>query len=304
MLFIFLGILIGFLTPIQTALNSKIASSVNSSLIAPFISFIVGLFPAMALTFIIDQSLLFDLSVFNLENIWAWSGTILGVVYLIGIILLFHHLGSVQSAILPILGQIMMGLIIDTLGLFHSTQIPLTLSKIIGALLVTSGVLGTVFFKHKKDTTKHTHTTSWQIFGVILGALVAIQIAQNAQLGYLMHSSIKAGLWAFIIGTIILFIMIIIKRETKEFKTLMQQKLPLHAYLGGIIGCIYIMVSIFITPHIGTGLSVISNLIGVTVGGLIIEHFGLFNSPQHKINVLQIISLIIMLIGACSIQFL
>ena len=54
------------------------------------------------------------------EPLWIWFGGLLGVVALTGNILLFPHLGAVQTVVLPIAGQIMMGVVIDHFGFFDS----------------------------------------------------------------------------------------------------------------------------------------------------------------------------------------
>lgn len=306
MFYILIGIVIGFILPFQTLLNGKLSHISNSALVSSFISFFIGTIPLFILTRIIEQSIFFDTALLSLNHLWLFSGTIIGVIYVTGITMLFNHLGAVQSVILPILGQIIMGLLTDTFGLFHTTAIPLTHFKLLGALFVTLGILGTVLFK-KGERQTHTHTTHhslWQIIGVFLGVIVAIQTTLNAQLGVLMQSGIKTSLWAFIIGTIILFIAVLSKGQLSQLSTLLKSKTPAYYYLGGTIGCLFLTCSIFITTFIGTGLSIMANLIGLTAGGLFIEHFGLLNSSKNKINLLQLFSLLFMLIGIYCIQFL
>ncbi len=72
---------------------------------------------------------------------WIWIGGICGVVFLTGNILLFPKLGGVQTVVLPVLGQILMGLTIDNFGLFYSQQTSLTAFRIAGAVLVLLGVV-------------------------------------------------------------------------------------------------------------------------------------------------------------------
>ena len=55
---------------------------------------------------------------FSTEPWWIWIGGALGVIYLTGNIVLFPKLGSVQTVIMPILGQIVMSMLIDNFGWF------------------------------------------------------------------------------------------------------------------------------------------------------------------------------------------
>lgn len=72
------------------------------------------------------------------------AGWAVGVVYLTGNILLFPKLGSVQTVIMPVLGQILAGLLIDNFGWFDSPQSTLTMTRFLGAILVLAGVIITV----------------------------------------------------------------------------------------------------------------------------------------------------------------
>lgn len=116
-----------------------------------------------------------------------------------------------------------MGLIIDTNGYFHATQIPLSLLRILGAILVVGGVLTVSLAKENSGTTitssttttKTTTTTAtsktppltlwlWRLFGVFTGMASATQVAVNGYLGLLLHSPVKSSVISFVVGVIIL----------------------------------------------------------------------------------------------------
>lgn len=124
MLTILIGLIIGIGLPMQTSINSRLKVSVGSPFVASLISFSLGTLFLALITLLIDKSLLFPLNLFGKEPFWLWIGGLLGVIYLTSNILLFPKLGSVQTVIMPILGQIIMGLIIDNFGLFGSLVQP------------------------------------------------------------------------------------------------------------------------------------------------------------------------------------
>lgn len=143
MLWILLGILAGLVLPIQTLVNTRLRASTGTPFSSSMISFAVGtitlLIVATAVTggdYGITQA--FD------EPLWIWFGGLLGVVALTGNILLFPHLGAVQTVALPIAGQVIMGLIVDHFGLFESPQSSLTVVRAIGAIIVLTGVVAVV----------------------------------------------------------------------------------------------------------------------------------------------------------------
>lgn len=57
-----------------------------------------------------------------------------------------------------------------------------------------------------------------------------------------------------------------------------------EAYSGGI----YVLANVELAEIFGTGLAVIIILIGLTTGGILVDHFGLFESPKKTMNVQKI----------------
>ena len=138
---IILGFLAGVGLPIQTSVNTRLRKKVGSPFNAALVSFLVGLLFLSALLLVTGQGLHIPFAQLLNEPAWIWIGGICGVVFLTGNILLFPKLGGVQTVVLPVLGQILMGLTIDNFGLFRSHQMPLTAFRVAGAALVILGVL-------------------------------------------------------------------------------------------------------------------------------------------------------------------
>ncbi|MBF0780862.1 MULTISPECIES: DMT family transporter [unclassified Granulicatella] len=301
-MFILLGIFIGFILPIQICLNTKLSQSTTSPMIATFTSFIVGSIPLAIATYIVDKSLLISSETLSTIPWWAWLGGPIGILYLMNSVILFQKLGASQAAILPILGQICTGLIIDHFGLFHANVVPINFSKAIGAICVLIGVLGTVP-KVSQHTNQSKRLALYQLLGISTGALSAIQATINGQLGVSINSSVKASLISFIFGTLICIIILLVTRPfpTKEY--FKAQYNPWWMWLGGLIGASYVLGITYLVPVIGTGLAVLTSLLGITAGGLCVEHFGWLHTPVKPITLKQFISLTIMILGILFIQF-
>ncbi|MCJ0580296.1 DMT family transporter [Enterococcus cecorum] len=89
--------------------------------------------------------LLITSDVFARTPWWAYLGGLLGMLGLTANILLFLILGSVQTVILPILGQLLMSILIDHFGLFHTLLRPLSFIRFLGLISLIVGVLLIVF---------------------------------------------------------------------------------------------------------------------------------------------------------------
>lgn len=247
------------------------------------------------------------------EPAWIWIGGICGLVFLTGNILLFSKLGGVQTVVLPVLGQILMGLIIDNFGLFYSQKTPLSVFRIAGAVMVILGVVLVSMAKENKTASeklqKSESTTLWiwRAFGIFAGMLSATQIAVNGYLGKVVGSPIKASAISFTVGIIFLAIICIVLHfkngKSESFKN-ESAKNPWWMWIGGILGGLYILANVYLSRIVGTGMTVIILLIGSTTGGILVDHFGMFESPKKPINAQKILGVLIMILGAAAIKLL
>lgn len=312
-MFILLGILMGLGLPLQTGINARLTHKLGSPYNASFVSFIIAFIFLLLLVFITEQNYFIPFGELAGEPLWIWMGGVCGFIFLTGNIVLFARLGGVQTVIFPVLGQILMGLIIDNFGLFYAPQTDLTLLRVLGAILVLLGVINVVMAKKTPDNNllnkpKRQHTLLWQIFGIIAGMLSTVQTAVNGHLGIILASPVKAAVISFIIGIVLLAVIcVIILLQRKTVSTLRieprhRENYPWWIWLGGILGGLFVLTNAYLSNIIGTGMTIIAILIGSTSGGLIIDCFGLLGSERKPVGMRQIFGIIIMIIGAAAIK--
>ncbi|WP_411706786.1 DMT family transporter [Corynebacterium sp. LaCa78] len=273
MLWILLGILAGLVLPIQTLVNTRLRASTGTPFSSSMISFAVGtvtlLIVATAITggdYGIAQA--FD------EPLWIWFGGLLGVVALTGNILLFPHLGAVQTVVLPIAGQVIMGLIVDHFGLFESPQSSLTAVRAIGAIIVLVGVIAVVATPSAATSSEDSATALWlwRLAGFIFGCFTASQSAINGHLGQVTGSPVSAALVSFAVGVTALVIVNIVLRWRPRIERPEGKPNPWWMWIGGVLGALFIFGNAALVPQIGTGLTVVAGLLGSMLGSLIIDH--------------------------------
>ncbi|WP_461240122.1 DMT family transporter [Paucilactobacillus sp. N302-9] len=297
----------------QTAINSKLRQSVGSSYLASAISFMIGMLFLFILGRLFGQPLLPSTSFVTTQPWWIWLGGVFGVIGLTGNIVLFGKLGSIQASVLPILGQIIMGIIIDQFALFGSPRQSLTWLKLFGVTLLVIGVFITIgVFSQTAPLAKQTiakmhvkHQLIYQIFGVIAGMLMASQTAINGHLGTMLGSTLQAATISFIIGFILLFLVNCATHISFNpiHNALIATKRYWWLWLGGVIGGAYILCSAWLVPMLGTGQVVILALFGQLLFSAIVEHMGLFDSFAVPIAREKIIGLIVMFISVVGIHF-
>ncbi|ETY75514.1 DMT family transporter [Lactiplantibacillus fabifermentans] len=301
-------VLMGSGLAMQTAVNSKLRSYVGSPYLASAVSFTVGAVFLIVLTLLSGVNPLVSFSTVTSNPWWIWLGGLLGVIGLTVNLLLFPKLGSIQTAVLPIFGQIIMGIIIDQFGLFSSPQSNLTVIKAVGLVLVAVGmVIATgMLSHHQKTTTTGRPNILWQLLGIGAGLLMATQTAINGHLGVVLGSSVHAAMISFTVGALILIVLVVVLRVPLTGLVKAQQAGQSYwwIWLGGFLGALYVFGSAWLVPQIGTGQVVVIALFGQLFFSALIDHFGLFESLVNKVAVARIIGLITMFLGVLSIHFL
>lgn len=310
MLPILLGLTIGFGLPLQTAINSKLRKIVGSPLLSSMVSFTVGTIFLTLATLLLTHGLTINLLLFKQQPWWIWIGGLLGVIYLTGNIVLFPYLGSVQTVIMPVVGQLIMSMLIDNFGWFDSPQHTLNLVRLGGCALVFIGVIMAVaaasLFKnrHKQFDTvsKSPHRFLWQLAGIFTGMLSAMQTAINGHLGVVLASAEKAALISFLVGTVALWLLVIIREHGIHLKPAFSTSHPWWIWIGGIIGALFVLGNAFLVPVIGTGLAVVIVLFGMITGSLLVDHFGWLGADRILIEPIQLLGIIVMLAGVILIK--
>lgn len=293
---------------IQTAINSRLGSVSGSSFLASMVSFVVGAIFLNILLILTGTSPLVNMTTITSNPWWIWLGGVLGVVGLTTNILLFPKLGSVQTAVLPIFGQIVMGQIIDQFGLFESPISKFTFIKMVGLLLVAGGMLLATgaFMPKDKMAKKQHHLLPYQLLGIFAGVLMATQTAINGHLGVILKSSLHAAMISFTVGAVLLIIIVLILPvQVSNLKIAYQDfSKQWWLWIGGFLGAIYVLGCAWLVPQIGTGQVIVLVLFGQLFFSAIIDNWGLLHSKVNPINLMRILGLITMFIGVVVLHFI
>lgn len=303
-----LGIFAGLSLPIQTSFNTELRRHLGSPYLALLVASVIA-WVFLAALFAFGDNTLFLSDILKNEPWWIFSGGLFGAIFLVGNIFLFLKLGGTMAVILPILGQIFMGFAIDTFGLFHCAQIPVTANRALGILAVIVGTFFAVIdFGKVPASGSAEKNILWKIFGILAGMSSAIQTAINGRLGVLLHHPIEAALISFSVGILLLSLVCLVlffrnlsttsssKISPKNFRG------PWWMFAGGILGALFVLTNIFLVKRIGASLSIVSTISGMILGGLAIDALGLFHAPVKRINRTRIIGIAILVIGILGIK--
>lgn len=299
-----LGIIAGLVLPMQTSINTNLKNRTGGSpFLASMLSFMIGTIALLFATLINGQSLFFSSHLFASQPHWIWLGGLFGVIGLTTNVLIFPYLGAVQTVIMPITGQILMGMIIDNFGLFDANYHAFTILRFIGVILLVIGILMVVLDKTSSDKADKAKQLPWQILGIVAGMFQASQAPVNGHLGVVLHSSIHAAFISFVVGTIILFIITgLVDKSYIHAKDAIGKGNPWWIWLGGLLGAIFVLSNAFLSPQIGAGTTVVLVLLGNLFGSVLVDKYGLLNSPKKPVGIMKYIGLVVMVIAVAIIK--
>lgn len=139
-LYLLLALLAGAVMPTQAAINNRLASSVESPVLAAFVSFFVGTV-ALFLYALLSGETLANLSGIRNASPIAWTGGLLGALFVTAAVVLVPRLGVAMTFSLIIAGQMLVTLALDHFGFLGLPVKEVSLARVGGILLITAGVV-------------------------------------------------------------------------------------------------------------------------------------------------------------------
>jgi len=135
-----LAFVAGMLGPIQAGMNAKIGKTIHDPLYAALISFMVGTIGLLTIALACRTDFSAIRQGAGLH--WAiWGAGLLGACYVTATIILTPRLGTALTFSLVVAGQLVIAVIMDHFGVFGIPVQAVNLPRLMGILLISSGVL-------------------------------------------------------------------------------------------------------------------------------------------------------------------
>ena len=297
-----LGAVAGALLPLQTAINSGLSSRLGAVLPASLISFAVGS-AGLGLLVLVTGTAVPWAETAATQPWWIWVGGACGLVFRTMNIVLMPWIGASATVVLPIVGQVLGGLVIDMTGAFDATVLPLDPSRVIGVVLVVLGAAlvsqsGRRAVLEKALPVKGPHVLLWVVV-VLVGSLGSIQTAANGRLGQAMDSALAAALVSFLISTVGLGVITLIVRPRLQ----RSGPIPLWALGGGLAGAGFVLANAVNAPVLGVSLTVSIMVFGQVAAGLVLDHWGLLGVQTRPITLRRLAGAELVLLGVALERF-
>jgi transporter family-2 protein len=138
------------------------------------------------------------------------------------------------------------------------------------------------------------------LMAALVGSGLAVQAAVNTQL----RAATGSALWAAILSAGLTIVLLagaqLLARDPLVWPNMSQQ--PWWIWIGGIMGALYVFAIASFTRHLGVALMFGSIVAGQLLAGVIIDHYGLFNSTVQRLSPARVIGALLMLAGLALIR--
>jgi transporter family-2 protein len=135
------------------------------------------------------------------------------------------------------------------------------------------------------------------------GLLLPLQAGINSLLSKHLKHPAWAALVSFTVGAIGLAIYsALAARPAPVLARATLTSPPWWLWIGGLIGALYVTVSLIAAPRIGALGLLAAGLAGQAIASLILDHFGLLGFPVHRINPGRIGGVLLLLAGVALVH--
>jgi transporter family-2 protein len=139
-LYLLVCLLAGALMPLQAGVNAQLARWVGSPVTASLVSFAVGTLALLVYT-LAARPQLPALAALASAPWWVWVGGLLGGVFVTAAAAFAPRLGAATFISITIAGQVLVSILLDHFGIVGFAARPVTVPRLLGALLLIVGVL-------------------------------------------------------------------------------------------------------------------------------------------------------------------
>ena len=140
------------------------------------------------------------------------------------------------------------------------------------------------------------------LFAVAAGAGVAAQAIINARLRFVLGAPVWAACAQFIVGLAMLALVALVTQQSPPAAGSIGRA-PWWMWAGGLFGATFILMSVIVTPKLGTALMMASTIVGQLGAALVIDHYGWFGASVIPISLTRLFGVALLAIGVILIRW-
>ena len=146
-----------------------------------------------------------------------------------------------------------------------------------------------------------SNTYLYLLIALLAGAMIPTQAAVNNRLAIVLDSPILSALFSFVVGTLALFLYVLISGESISRLASLTSAPPI-ALIGGLLGAFFVTATVVLIPKLGVAMTFSLVIAGQMLVTLIIDHYGLLGVPVREISVARIGGILLVILGVILIR--
>lgn len=141
------------------------------------------------------------------------------------------------------------------------------------------------------------------LLAIVAGLVLPIQIAFNNRLTLYSGTPVISALCSFAVGTLALTCYSLTNPTALQKASQQIWNAPLYAWLGGFVGCFYIVTSLIVSPRLGLALTLSLVIAGQLSMSIMIDHFGWLGFDSKPFTLEKGVGLLLIFMGIALIKF-
>jgi len=139
------------------------------------------------------------------------------------------------------------------------------------------------------------------VIAILSGVMMPTQASINNKLAGEVSSPILAAFISFVVGTVALFIYMLVTGVPLGNLRLLKQA-SLISWSGGLLGAFYVASAVMLVPRLGVALTFILIIAGQMFISLVLDHYGFFGLPVKEVNFQRLIGAALIITGVILIR--
>ena len=310
MLALAIGVIAGIASTVQASVNTEARRFFRSPFITAGLNFMVAWLCLAAFILFNEHALSVPVHEIAKNPPWIWLGGVCAIIIVTLNIVCVPKLGAAGNVMILNFGQIVTGLVIDHFALFGADEARMSFMRLTGAVLVFAGLVLVTHEKPSENEERRSFPMFYAILAFIDGIACSTQIAVNGTLRVVVQSVSKATIVsmsvAFISTSIVIIVLALLKGIKGFFDQSKDDRPDFRVWMvtGGLFALTVVSGNAAVAPILGTGLSTITNLIGMMASGLVIDAVGFLGIEKKPVTLMKIAGMLLMLAGTALISFL
>ncbi|WP_027856926.1 DMT family transporter [Marinobacterium jannaschii] len=136
---------------------------------------------------------------------------------------------------------------------------------------------------------------------VVCGTLIPIHAGMNATLSRSIGHPVWATVFSFMGSFVCLAVFAaVIRPGAPSAASLLSA--PPWAWLSGLVGVVYVIVTMLVAPRLGAASFITSVIAGQMVMALLLDHYGLLGFSQKSVDLKRILGMLLVFAGVAVMQ--